>query len=526
MSRILSARVYEPRSNVICMYPMPPSFSADQYDCLKQLGKPRFIGFESLFAYVEFEKEDESIVKQLISKGGMYIQDKEIRVLGYIPKLRSWDILNYFELLLQPPDQDSPKNILNALNDDCLREIMKKLHFTTLNSIVNVCLRFDRVGMEAFSNKYLHKKIDIFDLEYNRRPTMAQIEHFLIKFGSRISSLSILNSPSIASHNEAERVSLFEMFCRYCKNLNSLELSLLYISNETLYENRPIFEKLKNLRLYFAPSAILDIISVCSKLETLEIHTFEEIDYDDVFKMKLSVMPPKIGLPKLVEARIIPYRSNNHSIDAAINRFIELNTKLKVLEIPGCFNLDINVLSELSELKELKINDSIQMQPTLLRTLSSTNVQTENLELDLTYENFTSESLNILANITNLTGLTIRLHRRLTIDSFIRLLQKLPKMKTLYIKFEKGDYKYFIENKTFLQHTKYLSKLTLEYNHVHRRSFQKFPIDEVHYNEFLELVKNRNNGIKLTMNFIFRDGFQAIHILNMAPDLLTIEQRF
>lgn len=66
--------------------------------------------------------------------------------------------INIDEILLQAPDENSPKNILNILNDDCLRKIFKQLHFRDQCSVLSVCVRFNQISKECLAKK--QKKID------------------------------------------------------------------------------------------------------------------------------------------------------------------------------------------------------------------------------------------------------------------------------------------------------------------------------------------------------------------------------
>lgn len=74
----------------------------------------------------------------------------------------------------------------------CSMEIFKKLHFSTFNSVANVCVRFNRIAKEAFRSKYQSKQINLLELELNRQPTISTIEEFLSNFGTTISSLSTI----------------------------------------------------------------------------------------------------------------------------------------------------------------------------------------------------------------------------------------------------------------------------------------------------------------------------------------------
>lgn len=114
-----------------------------------------------VIGFIEFEND--SVSDKLISKGYMEIEDNKCQVKSYEreSKLVSATVLELdcaIGVLLQPPKQHSCKQILNVLQDDCLREFVKKLHFSTLMSVVNVCIRFHRVAKRTFSSKFKSKK--------------------------------------------------------------------------------------------------------------------------------------------------------------------------------------------------------------------------------------------------------------------------------------------------------------------------------------------------------------------------------
>ena len=87
--------------------------------------------------------------------------------------------------LLIPSDQDSPSHILNALNDHCLYEAFKRLHFRDLLNVANVCVRFQSQAKAAFSSKYKKLELDIRECDES---TMRKV---LETFGSSIQSLQI-----------------------------------------------------------------------------------------------------------------------------------------------------------------------------------------------------------------------------------------------------------------------------------------------------------------------------------------------
>ncbi|XP_031637709.1 uncharacterized protein LOC116350112 [Contarinia nasturtii] len=555
MSLLLNRTIYKPKSNVICVSPMPCEFYYNQHAVFEKFGKLRFVGIDirksedhSIVGFVEFEEEYNSVAENLLSKGYMEIEDKKYRVKSYNDYIQDskqvfTTILKLDDTeddpLLQPPDQDSPKHILNVLNDDCLFAFFERLHFSTLISVAKVCIRFNGIAKKAFSSKYKFGKINILDLEWNRQPTLSQVKRFLNEFGSSITSLSLLKR-SVGRYTRRgikDTGILLEMINKYCKSLNELEFESLEVHEQTLYEIRGLFERLEILRVHNLKTAsIFDIISVCSELKILDLHFFSDIRDDGYF-----VLPNTIH-PKLIEVNMRFPSKDAHLYSKAIQRFTELNSKLKILKLWLAFKLVMTNLSKLNELNEFEIILEYSNFPTLImKTLSSPNVQIENLKLFIA--NWPSGSLEhdlieTLSKFPNLTEIRIRFVHSLISDVLILLLKKLPNMKTLSFNlYRLKDFNVISKNECFiiksiLQHANQLSKLTFMTENAHF-PFDRYPISNAEYYDILKSVENRRNGIKLTIEFLFcgdleteyTDQSQSILILNMVPHLLTIHQR-
>lgn len=537
-------------------------FSLFQYESFSQFGKLRFVGFdrpriskgEPVIGFMEFEDESDSVAvtEELIAKGRMDFEDKRIQVKSlkeYKRRFRriSANILNVvdtFDTLLQPPAQDSPQNILNVLCDDCLREIFKKLHFSTLDTVANVCIRFNRVAKEAFLSKYRTKTINILELDWNRNPTMSQIEYFLKQFGSSISSISTIKEIFTYPHYRlnVDTNILLKMIGTHCKNLKKLELSGLNVNDRAFYENRELFERLKILKIRDTTSpSIFDIVSMCSQLECLSIDTYF---YDMVYKnLKEKITIPKIAMPKLVEADISSsclrgYCSFSSTFNPALVKFLELNSKLKILKIGGselALNDSImNALGGLSELNEFDIQINVDNLNALLQqTLSLHKIQ--NLKLKLGVFTMDANFCNIISKFRHITALN--LNAEYDLNHLILLLQNLPHLKSLdlcprhLIIFKDCQENQITIIKTIVQHANQLSKLTLASYHSKSGSFRKYPINEINYYDILESVEHRNT-CELTIVHTFLAALpskytqcsQSLYILNMA-DLLTIKQQ-
>lgn len=531
-------------------------FYYNQHAVFEKFGKLRFVGIDerrsedhSIVGFVEFEEEYNSVAENLLSKGYMEIEDKKYRVKSYNDYIQDSKQVSTTTIrlndteddqLLHPPDQDSPKHILNVLNDDCLSAIFEKLHFSTLIAVANVCIRFNGIAKNAFSSKYKFRKINILDLEWNRQPTLSQVNRFLNEFGSSITSLSLLKrSVGRYSRRDIKDTDIvLKMINTYCTSLNELEFDSLEVHEQTLYKIRGLLERLEILRVYHLKTAsIFDIISNCSELKILDMHFSHYIREDGHF-----ILPNTVH-KFLVEVNIrIPWECE-HFYSKAIQRFTELNSKLKILKLWLAFKLVMKNLSKLNELNEFDIIlEHSNFPPVIMKTLSSPNVQIENLKLFIA--NWPPKAgmdynlIETLSKFPNITEIRIRFVHSLTSDVLILLLKKLPNIKTLSFNlYRLEDFHVISKNECFiiksiLQHAMQLSKLTFMTENTHV-PFECYPIGNAEYYDILKSVETRRNGIKLTIEFSFSGDLetssvqksQSIFILNMVPHLLTIHQR-
>lgn len=489
-------------------------------------------------AFVEFE--DDSVAEELTTKGKIDFEDKKLEIKSYKQYKRRFrhisanvlNIVDTIDALSQAPAPDSPNNILNVLNDDCLRAIFGKLHFSTLNAVVNVCIRFNRVAKKVFKTKYHLKTINILDLEWDRHPTVSQTENFLSNFGDVISSISMFKDFSDSRKNEDATIRL-KMISKYCMNLNSLEFDCINICDKTLYEIVSLLKRLKKLKIHKILGGLIFVILTesCYALETLELSfTMTHMTYINHAFFSL----PKIALPNLVEVRILSMISENSSFCLAIGKFIELHFKLKTLKIQLCDDYKISKNCRLYELNELDVDifgpPALQ---SLQQTLSTQNVEIENLKLVIRACDINIDFLNTISQFKHINTLDISVV--FDFNDLNLLLKTLPHLKTLALSPRRGILfdRHQSESittiiKVILQHENELTKLTFDSFHLKKR----YPFDEANYYNILESVKNRNT-YKLTITCRFRTNLprknvektESIYILNMVPDLLTIEQQ-
>lgn len=212
------------------------------------------------------------------------------------------------DTLLNPPDQDSPLNILNALNDDCLFQIFEAnaLEMSDLAAIGSVCERFNRIIKRIYQRKYSTTTND------DRRFGMLfqYYDHFHC-FGSTITALNLTRL-----HHQPVALG---MVAEHCKNLVSFTCDVR--DKSTFSDLRKLSARLKELHLYFhldrVASRDLDrILGEHSSLELLDLHS-----------NNAPVRLPTVMLPHLIDFQMC------RIILTSVGDFFLKNKHLKKLKI-------------------------------------------------------------------------------------------------------------------------------------------------------------------------------------------------
>lgn len=118
----------------------------------------RFFGQTDLFhayccVYVEFYESQSvgaALLKREIEIGNDVLEIKKTKRM-FCNLWKKTEKINIDEILLQAPDESSPKNIVNTLNDDCLTEIFTYLSFQDQCSVLGVCVRFNRIAKQLLA---------------------------------------------------------------------------------------------------------------------------------------------------------------------------------------------------------------------------------------------------------------------------------------------------------------------------------------------------------------------------------------
>lgn len=229
-----------------------------------------------------------------------------------------------------PPDPESPSNLLNALNDDCLLEIFRYLSLKDLGSVADVCEKFKAIADTIFPSKYSCATWDISGAH--------RLERLLRNFRTDIKSLSILGGPSSKvcyghailmnlihyfmdpgcqfhrfSIKEFRSINVkpwkhllspifdllhylhvencdYYQFVRYCRNLKELEMIKSGPTYKiTAHEFRQIKDVLRNLEKFSSDDNrgfIQDVMKVNTMLKSLELLTPDGETYIDTILSK------------------------------------------------------------------------------------------------------------------------------------------------------------------------------------------------------------------------------------------------
>lgn len=184
--------------------------------------------------------------------------------------------------LQRAPADDSPKNILNLLNDHCLCEIFKRIdHVADIHAISNVCTRFNAIAQTIFPAKINSRWINFDDLVFDdgtpfNHITLERFENFLSTYGPSIQSLKFRPHYFVPLPNIANLT--LRLIHTYCKNIRNLDIEIVkeLQLNEISNEMYSMLSKLKSLHIRFSDPAshaiVGDFLAACTVIEELSVY--------------------------------------------------------------------------------------------------------------------------------------------------------------------------------------------------------------------------------------------------------------
>lgn len=408
----------------------------------------RFFGQTDIFhvycwVYVEFY-ESQSVVaallKHQIKIGNDVLEIKKIeRTFFNFGKVNVK--INVDEIFLQAPDENSPKNILNVLNDDCLTEIFKYLSIRDQCSVLGVCARFNRISKQllakAASKQHKNDISSFIDLtKMLLSLPLQQANDYLRDLGSSIHTIDVGEISDLCKYPYILHI-FMGMISKYCKNVRTLyiDYSCDYILNlEMFSELVPLFARLENLNFQCSGRYLDSLLPICSQLRALSIYTTN--------KKRTYTLPP-IKLPKLVAFR---WKGNRYTTDInnplsipALKTFISLNTQLEALSIRSSdwpfYDYDSekhdSLIGQLKCLKFLEIDVRLNLMILpLIQEFLSKNRQMEHLILKHSIK-INDEVIEYISKMKTIQKLEFHFVREFDKRYLISLALNLPNLKAM-----------------------------------------------------------------------------------------------
>lgn len=197
-----------------------------------------------------------------------------------------------------PPNQQAPPNMADALNDDCLMEIFQRLHMRDLYTIAWTCKRLRAIAVRVFRRRYRHRLFAPCDLRHygNSRPCtwLSQYVHCVRIFGPT----------RVGLHFEYDKNIMLRALAEYCPDLEEIDIGEADIEPQTMAALRPVLPRLRQLSIG-ATDAYDNCGDVDWHLEKLNIRIHDNLAL------------PNIKTPRLTELRLI-YHGNSHEICRAM----------------------------------------------------------------------------------------------------------------------------------------------------------------------------------------------------------------
>lgn len=351
----------------------------------------------------------------------------------------------FADSLKTPPDQQSVHNILNALDDDCLRTVFEhdQLGVDGLCTITSVCQRFERLGGEIFHRKYANKYTSFVAMLLSSS-TIWQWEDYLSIFGRSI--------VSIDSRIQIRNLyTTLYLMAKHCPNMRQLTC---FVSNPKIaIELRSLFVRLRVLTMtingdfsfgdLFASdvdTCNLECLAVRSKnlllapiklahLTELKLE-FEQLDEQESTEAFFALNPQLIKL------------------HLAITTLAHTNYRLllRALDLPNLHELTLigrwgvgptnsaecTLFHELKNLKRLTIQNRICSQaviPSMLQAIHDAQLPLEYFSLTFEHPNV---DVNVISRMQTIKTLYIKAFT-LNDGQMMQLVEGLPHLTNVHI---------------------------------------------------------------------------------------------
>lgn len=358
----------------------------------------------------------------------------------------------------ETPAQNSPKHILNVLNDNCIQEIFQKLkNRREFLNMANVCRRFRYVAQTWLSHKtfQIDEKHLTFSIYASKIATgqpiksedqlhdfMTDLYTYLSIFGQFIRTIKWMSVNRCTKKGHSQ---IFEMITRFCaKTLIHLEIiGRVKINITSEFQVLERFEFFYGDLMTFEPSHTLKYL----RLTQLNSHSYSQIDLRFLEKNFPNLEVAHLGDFTTVMqhtdwfGNFLKYNPQLKSLTLIFNKYFVPNTA-KIVRAVGkhsknleClhldqFSVDIKDLRGLDKLKCLRIPYSY-LKRRQIDNLIALDLPIEELEINLrTGDTYIAQRITKLKKIKKL-NLGIRLIKGRPASSII---ENLPPLDNLNIR--------------------------------------------------------------------------------------------
>ncbi|XP_037038370.1 uncharacterized protein LOC119075899 [Bradysia coprophila] len=298
----------------------------DQYGVVETFRYERYNGYHySIIQFADAASATNLLRKRYITVRGVDFIVKPFHSVDDL--IKSLQCMNGSQPSYHTASDNSERNILHYLNDDCLGEIFRRIHsLFDVVSIENVCTRFRRIAATTFIPLLKRKEIDFTELKPGGNGiTVTDIERFLRRHGPAIVSVQLCEHDY---RNMSDVVNpILKLLQKHCANLKSLTLfkepNFRELQDQTLIDIRPLLSKLTYVEIWhqtiygcrnIPTGRYVELITACTAVETLianiDSFTLPEINFPQlrVFQTNCVYSKPDqfIGKNRQIEALDIP----------------------------------------------------------------------------------------------------------------------------------------------------------------------------------------------------------------------------
>lgn len=324
------------------------------------------------------------------------------------------------KLFFQLEFEASPGNILTALNDNCLCEILARLSFLDLLSVSKTCERLNGIAKKVFKAK--HKHIVLKGISENG----ATMEYLFKNFGSSIESIHLKNYYFVIKFD------IVGLIDKHCTNIKSLEFCAFLIDKFTNFTT--LLGRLEKLHLQQVSLVNNVWLNACSQLRVLDLLcvkyvNLKHLSLPHLVEINIKYCGPVAGMEEfLIRHPHVGLRGMDWPNSDKQFIFDHL-PKIREIYIFQMSNDKISVLREMKNLKSLSLVFGMTSFERVMKELSLKNIPIETLELDEGLIN--DNAIKYICEMKTITE--INFFRCIGFDENIltRLVQYLPNLKLI-----------------------------------------------------------------------------------------------